>query len=90
MRHILRHTKKIIILVVGLTVIGIGIALLVLPGPGIVVVIAGLAILATEFAWAQGLLDRAKMHYQRAKQKVTKDSPSSSEVSRQSDKIIPN
>jgi len=58
-------------MVVGLTLVGIGIALLVLPGPGIVVIIAGLAILASEFVWAQSLLDRAKAHYNKAKNKVT-------------------
>lgn len=37
-----------------------GIALLVLPGPGFVLVAAGLAVLATQFAWAQRPLDYAK------------------------------
>jgi uncharacterized protein (TIGR02611 family) len=37
-----------------------GIALLVLPGPGFVLVAAGLAVLATQFAWAKRPLDYAK------------------------------
>jgi stage V sporulation protein SpoVS len=37
-----------------------GIALLVLPGPGFVLVAAGLAVLATRFSWAQKPLDYAK------------------------------
>jgi hypothetical protein len=37
-----------------------GIALLVLPGPGFVLVAAGLAVLATQFAWAKRPLDFAK------------------------------
>ena len=37
-------------------------ALLVLPGPGIALLIAGLVILATEFAWAESLLRRVKQH----------------------------
>ena len=44
----------------GFAVTILGIALLVLPGPGFVVVAAGLAILATEYAWAQRLLVRAR------------------------------
>jgi uncharacterized protein (TIGR02611 family) len=37
-----------------------GIAMLALPGPGWLTIAAGLAILATEFAWARRLLDRLK------------------------------
>jgi len=38
----------------------IGIAMIVLPGPAVVVIPAGLAILATEFAWAKRLLHRIR------------------------------
>lgn len=51
-----------IVLTIGLTIVGVGIALLVLPGPGIVVIIVGVALLATEFAWARSLLDHGKHH----------------------------
>ncbi|MEW2078815.1 TIGR02611 family protein [Streptomyces sp. NPDC013433] len=44
------------IFVVGLAVIGAGIAMLVLPGPGWLVIFGGMAIWATEFAWAQIVL----------------------------------
>ncbi|WP_081844378.1 PGPGW domain-containing protein [Cellulomonas sp. URHE0023] len=37
-----------------------GLAMLVLPGPGIVVILAGLAVLASEFVWARRILDRTK------------------------------
>lgn len=37
-----------------------GIALLVLPGPGIIVVAIGFAILGTEYAWAAMALERTK------------------------------
>jgi uncharacterized protein (TIGR02611 family) len=37
-----------------------GIAMLALPGPGWLTIAAGLALLATEFAWARRLLDRLK------------------------------
>lgn len=59
-----RHARRLIVLVVGLTVVLIGIAMLVLPGPAFVVIPLGLAILATEFVWARHLLhdlrDRAQ------------------------------
>jgi tellurite resistance protein TerC len=45
---------------VGFTVLLIGVALLVLPGPAVVVIPTGLAILATEFVWARRLLNRMK------------------------------
>ncbi len=52
----LRHAKRVIVLIVGMTVLLFGIALIVLPGPAFVVIPIGLAILATEFAWAQRTL----------------------------------
>ena len=44
----------------GFTVLLIGVAMLVLPGPAVVVVPIGLAILATEFVWARRMLNRMK------------------------------
>ncbi|MDO8309838.1 MAG: PGPGW domain-containing protein [Actinomycetota bacterium] len=40
----------------------VGVVLLVLPGPGIALIVVGLLILATEFAWAESLLQRLKRH----------------------------
>jgi hypothetical protein len=45
--------KRIVIMVVGGTVFAIGVAMIVLPGPALIVIPAGLAILAVEFAWAR-------------------------------------
>jgi uncharacterized protein (TIGR02611 family) len=58
LRWIGRNTKRIAVLIAGLAVLGAGVTMLVLPGPGIVVIILGFAILATEFAWAERALDR--------------------------------
>jgi tellurite resistance protein TerC len=55
-----RQAKRIVILLVGGTVLIVGIALLVLPGPAFLVIPAGLSILAIEFAWARRLLRRAR------------------------------
>ena len=44
----------------GTLVIALGVVLLPLPGPGWLVIFAGLAILASEFAWAERLLDYAR------------------------------
>jgi tellurite resistance protein TerC len=62
----MRQAWRVIVIVVGFTVLLIGLALLVLPGPAFVVIPLGLAILATEFAWAKKLLDRVKREVTRA------------------------
>jgi uncharacterized protein (TIGR02611 family) len=48
----------------GMVLLVTGIALLVLPGPGLALIIAGLALLATHFQWARRLLDwmRQRLH----------------------------
>ena len=51
---------KIAVLIVGLAVVAAGIAMLVFPGPGWVAIILGLVILASEFTWAERLLDPIK------------------------------
>lgn len=52
--------RRIVVAVVGTTVLLIGIALLVLPGPAMVVIPIGLAILGFEFAWARHWLHRLR------------------------------
>jgi uncharacterized protein (TIGR02611 family) len=56
----IKIVKRVIVSVVGATVLLIGIALLVLPGPAFVVIPVGLAILATEYAWARRWLKKAR------------------------------
>ncbi len=53
-----RVARKVIVAVLGTTVLTVGVALIVLPGPAIVVIPLGLTILATEFPWARRLLRR--------------------------------
>ena len=47
-----------------------GVALIVLPGPAVLVIPLGFAILATEFPWARRLLDRGKARVLSLKQAV--------------------
>lgn len=58
--YVWRRTRSLVIIVLGVTVILIGVALLVLPGPAVVVIPAGLAILGTELVWARRLFKRLK------------------------------
>jgi hypothetical protein len=55
-----RSSKRIAVTVVGFAVVAGGLAMLVLPGPGILVVALGFAILGTEYAWAAAALEKTK------------------------------
>jgi tellurite resistance protein TerC len=57
-----RWARRIAVAVVGGTVLAIGVALIVLPGPALVVIPLGLAILGLEFAWARAWLRKVKDH----------------------------
>jgi len=56
----IKVVRRVMVSVVGVTVLLIGIALLVLPGPAFVVIPVGLAILATEYAWARRWLRKVR------------------------------
>lgn len=58
-----RQAKRVGIGIVGGLVLLVGVIAIPYPGPGWLIVFTGLAILATEFAWAQRLLDYAKSKY---------------------------
>jgi uncharacterized protein (TIGR02611 family) len=64
--------RRLIVGVIGGTILLIGLALLFLPGPAVLVIPLGLAILATEFAWARHYLVKARALFDKAKQKATK------------------
>ncbi|HEX6676167.1 MAG TPA: PGPGW domain-containing protein [Actinomycetes bacterium] len=65
-----RGAKRLAVLVVGLVLLVAGILLLVLPGPGLLVTMAGLAVLATEYEWARRLLARLRQHARRLSNQV--------------------
>ena len=56
----LKWIRRIAIAVAGFTVLCVGVAMIVLPGPAFIVIPAGLGILALEFAWAKRWLVVAK------------------------------
>ena len=60
--------------IVGFTVLIAGLLMLVLPGPALIVIPIGLALLSLEFVWAEGMLERCLVHAdnaRRAAQKTT-------------------
>jgi len=56
----IRAVRRVVIAVVGITIVLVGVVLLVLPGPAFVVIPIGLAVLAIEFEWARRLLRRGR------------------------------
>jgi hypothetical protein len=63
-----KHARKIVVLVIGSTIVLVGIAGLILPiMPGWLIIFPGLALLATEFAWARWILKRARQQYEQVK-----------------------
>lgn len=71
--------RKLIVGVIGITILLIGIAMIVLPGPALVLIPVGLGLLATEFAWARRLIRRAKLMI--AKARTSESSQRSTTVS---------
>lgn len=53
--------RRFLVGVIGGTIILIGLVMIILPGPAIVVIPVGFAILATEFAWARRVWWRGKI-----------------------------
>ena len=61
--------KKFFIALMGGTVVLIGVVMIMLPGPGLLVIAGGLAILGTEFIWARRALRNAKGKFAKARRK---------------------
>ena len=56
----MRQARRVVVLILGSSVLLLGIVMLVAPGPGLLALFAGLTILALEFAWARVWLQRTK------------------------------
>ena len=66
----LKFLKRIVIAIVGFTVLLLGVVMIILPGPAFIIIPLGLAILATEFVWAQRLLTKATAYFDKQRQRV--------------------
>lgn len=62
-RAVLDFAYRVLVAVVGLTVLLVGVAAIPYPGPGWAIVFLGLAILATEFYWARRTLTYTRARY---------------------------
>lgn len=68
LRFMAHQSVRLSIAAIGFAVLAVGLVMLVTPGPGLLVIIAGLAILAHQFAWAATALDKAKGRAAQAKE----------------------
>jgi tellurite resistance protein TerC len=57
----LKQARRLVKIVGGITLLVIGVALLVLPGPGLLVIALALGVLSGEFVWARRLVERLKL-----------------------------
>jgi uncharacterized protein (TIGR02611 family) len=64
-RRTVDHGYRVCVGIVGGLVVAVGLATIPLPGPGWLTVIAGLFVLASEFMWAERLLEFTKLHVKR-------------------------
>jgi tellurite resistance protein TerC len=67
--------RRVVIAIIGTTVLLIGVALIVLPGPAFIVIPLGLGILATEFLWARRVTERGRALVNRIRGRVRTPSP---------------
>ena len=63
----LQQTKRFLKVLFGFTLLLVGIVMIVTPGPGWLVMVLGLGVLAAEFVWARRLLGRLKEQGERLK-----------------------
>ncbi len=69
-RFVGRNARRVAVTIAGFALLAVGIVLLVLPGPGVLVIVAGLALLATEYVWAQRALNYARQRAIQAKDRA--------------------
>jgi uncharacterized protein (TIGR02611 family) len=64
------QVRRIFLVIAGFTLLLAGLVMLVTPGPGLLVIIFGLSILAAEFVWARRLMNRLKREGERVRHAV--------------------
>jgi uncharacterized protein (TIGR02611 family) len=80
-----KQMRRLIVCLVGVSVIAIGVLMLVLPGPAFIVIPTGLAILAIEFEWARKRLRALRDQLGLGASDSTPSSPGSADRSRAPD-----
>jgi len=65
-----KQARRIVLILVGFTLLALGIIMIFTPGPGTPVILAGLGLLAAEFVWARRIMERIKREAERFKDTV--------------------
>jgi uncharacterized protein (TIGR02611 family) len=68
--HTIEQVRRVFRVVAGFTLLAVGVVMLVTPGPGWLVILFGLSLLAAEFIWARRLMDRMKREGERVRDVV--------------------
>ena len=79
MRMLARFARRGGVFIVGVSLLVAGAAMLVLPGPGIAVILLGLVVLAREFSWARRVLDWTRHRALRLKDQAKARMPGASQ-----------
>jgi len=87
--HAYRIAKRVVIGVVGGTVLLLGVVMMVTPGPGIAGIIVGLGILGIEFAWARIWLKKLKTRAQETARQIKDKMGSASKTQPQPAPVTP-
>ena len=66
----MQHAKRWLKIIFGFTLLALGVVMVFTPGPGWLVILFGLGVLAAEFVWARTLLDRLKQQGVRIREAV--------------------
>jgi uncharacterized protein (TIGR02611 family) len=74
--HTIEQVRRVFRVVAGFTLLAVGVVMLVTPGPGWLVILFGLSLLAAEFIWARRLMDRMKREGERVRDVVWSYIPS--------------
>ena len=87
--HTVEQVRRVFRIVAGFTLLAVGVVMIVTPGPGWLVILLGLSLLAAEFIWARRLMDRMKRQGGRVRDVVWRYMPSrsSQESTHVSDKV---
>src|SRR5271167_5161587 len=87
--HTVEQVRRVFRIVAGFTLLAVGVVMLVTPGPGWLVILLGLSLLAAEFIWARRLMERMKREGGRVRDAVWRRMPSrgSAESSPRNDKV---
>ncbi len=77
----IEQVRRVFRIVAGFTLLAVGVVMLITPGPGWLVILLGLSLLAAEFIWARRLMDRMKRDGARVRDVVWKHMPRRSAAS---------